>query len=113
MVTAVLLHDVVSLFTNVPLDQTMLVIRNRLDSDNTLRERTNFLTEDIMSLLEFVLSTTYFQFDGSFYQQVFGAPIGSPVSVAVADLYMEDLEEKSMDTAPPGDEAEDVEKVHR
>ena len=72
----------------------MFVIRKRFESDNTLRERTNLLTEDIMSLLEFVLSTTYFQFDGSFYQHVFGALMGSPVSVVVADLNMEDLEEK-------------------
>ena len=52
-----------------------------------------------MSLLEFVMSTTYFQFDDEFYQQVHGAPMGSPVSVVVADMYMEDLEE-AMDTAP-------------
>ena len=32
--------------------------------------------------------------------RVFRAPMGSPVSVAVADLYMKDLEEKSMDSAP-------------
>ena len=76
-------------------------------------ERTNLRTDDIMSLLDFVLSTTYFQFDGSYYQQVFSAPMGSHVSVVVADLYMEDLEEKLMDTAPPGNKAEDVEKVHR
>ena len=102
----------VSLFTNVPLDQALFVIRKRLESDNTLHECTNLLTEDIMSLLKFVLFTTYFQFDSSFYQQVFGTLIGSLVSVVVADLYMEDLEKKSMDTAPPRDEAEDVEKVH-
>ena len=94
-------HDVVSLFMNVPLTQAMSVIRKRLESDNTLHERTNLLTADFISLLEFVLSTTYFQFDGCFYLQVFSAPMGSPVLVVVADLYMEDLENKSMDTALP------------
>ena len=105
-------HNVVSLFTNVPLNQAMSVIRKRLELDNTLHELTNLLTDDVMSLLEFVFSTTYFQFDVCFYQQFFGAPMGNPVLVAVADLYIEDLEDKSMDTAPPGDEAKDVEKVH-
>ena len=38
--------------------------------------------------------------------------MGIVVSVAVANLYMEDLEDKSMDIDPPGDEAQDVEKVH-
>ena len=53
-----------------------------------------------MSLLEKVILTTCFQFDGEFYQQVHGAPMGSPVSVVVADMYMEDLEEEAMDTTP-------------
>ena len=53
-------HDVVSLFTNVPLNQAMSVIRKRLESDNTLCECTNLLTDDVMSLLELVLCTTYF-----------------------------------------------------
>ena len=83
-------HNVVSMLTNVPLNQAMSVIRKRLESDNTLCERTNLLTDYIMSLLEFMLSTTYVQFDSCFYQQVFFTPMGSPVSVAVADLYMED-----------------------
>jgi hypothetical protein len=94
-------HDVVSLFTNVPLKDAMDVIRKRLLADTTLFQRTNLLVDDIMTLLDFVLATTYFQFDGEIYQQVFGAPMGSPVSVAVSDLYMEDLEERAMDTAPP------------
>ena len=46
------------------------------------------------------MSTTYFQFDGEFYQQVHRAPMGSPVSVVVADMYMEDLEEEAMETTP-------------
>ena len=36
-----------------------------------------------MTLLEFMMSTTYFQFDGQYYQQVHSTPIGSPISVFV------------------------------
>jgi hypothetical protein len=79
----------------------MDVIRDRLMKDTTLGKRTDLTVEDIMTLLDFVLATTYFQFDGEVYKEVFGAPMGSPVSVAVSDLYMEDLEERAMDTAPP------------
>ena len=43
-----IMNDVVSLFTNVPLDQAMSVIRKRLESDNTLCECTNLLTDDII-----------------------------------------------------------------
>ena len=37
---------------------------------------------------------------GLFYKQVHGAPMGSPVSPGVADLTMEDFEEKVMRTVP-------------
>ena len=53
-----------------------------------------------MSLLEFVMSTTFLQFDGEFYKQVHRAPMGSQVSVVVQGMYMEELEEEAMDTDP-------------
>ena len=63
-------HNVGALFMKVPLKQAMSVMRKRLELDNTLRECTNPLATDIMSLLEFVLSTTYFQFNSCFYKQL-------------------------------------------
>ena len=59
--------------------------------------------EHITSLLEFCLKTTYFQFQGSFYEQISGAAMGSPISSIVANLFMEDFEVKAINTAknPP------------
>ena len=80
-------HDVVSLFTNVPIKKALEVIRKKHE-DKTLSDSTNLDTNDMMSLLEFVLSTTYFQFDGQYYQQFHGAPMGSPISVVMSDMFM-------------------------
>jgi len=44
--------------------------------------------EDILELLEFILSTTYFTFRGQLYRQKFGTAMGSPVSPLVANMYM-------------------------
>ena len=60
--------DVVSLFMNVPIQVAMDVIRKRLLKDKTLKKHTDLSTDDIMSLLEFVMPTTYFQFEGVLYQ---------------------------------------------
>ena len=60
-------HDVVSLFTNIPIDKAMAVIRNQLECDKTLSNRKNLTPDDVMSLLELVMSTTYFKFDGKYY----------------------------------------------
>ena len=59
--------------------------------------------EHITSLLEFCLKTTYFQFQGSFNEQINGAAMGSPISCIVANLFMEVFEVKAIQTAnnPP------------
>ena len=59
--------------------------------------------EHIISLLELCLKTTYFQFQGRFYEQIQGAAMGSPISPIVANLFMEDFEVKGINTAqcPP------------
>lgn len=48
---------------------------------------------DIVSVLELCLSATFTCFRVVFYQQCFGTLIGSPVSVTVANLVMEEFEE--------------------
>ena len=55
---------------------------------------------DIILLLEFCFSNTYFSFQDQFNGQVEGAAMGSPVSPIVANLYMEYLEQKTVSTAP-------------
>ena len=51
-----------------------------------------------MKLLEFCLSATFLSFRGGIYQQTFGTAMGSPVSVTIANLVMEDVEERALAT---------------
>jgi hypothetical protein len=46
------------------------------------------------------MHTTYFKFQDKIYQQKFGTAMGSPVSPLIANLFMEDLEQKAITTAP-------------
>ncbi|XP_072019515.1 uncharacterized protein [Amphiura filiformis] len=62
-------HDVVSLFTNTPIDQVLDIVQSRLEKENVLRvynKETGFklTSEDVVELLEFILTTTYFTFRG-------------------------------------------------
>jgi hypothetical protein len=93
-------HDVVSLFTITPIPESLKVIRDRLKRDDSWRQKTELQVDDVMELLEFTLTTTYFSFRGQIYRQKFGAAMGSPVSPLVANLFMEHLEQKLLATAP-------------
>ena len=97
-------HDVVALFTSVPVDRAAVIIHKRLLEDTTLTERTNVSVNNIIELLTWVLSTTYFVYQGVYYKQIHGAAMGSPVSPIVCNLFMEDLEQRAIATAlnPPG-----------
>ncbi len=92
--------DVISLFTKIPVDLAIRVARKRLRQDVTLSQRTSMPIEDIIDLLSFCLNTTYFVFDGIYYQQVFGTAMGSPVSAVIANLVMEDVEQRALASAP-------------
>ena len=61
-------HDVVFLFTNTPIKQSLDIIKKRLMDDKDLKKRTNLSVEDIVELLEFILTTTYFKFRGGIYR---------------------------------------------
>ena len=73
-------YDVSALFTSVPIDPALNIIKDLLDKDTTLKERTVMEVRDIILLLEFCLKNTYFSFQDQFYEQVEGAAMGSPVS---------------------------------
>ena len=64
------------------------------------KNRTFMNIRQITSLLEFCLRSTYFTFQNKYYEQIEGTAMGSPISPIVANLYMEDLETKAIQTAP-------------
>ena len=93
-------YDVSALFTSVPVDQALGVIKDLLEKDPTLNNRTVLTVNEIIQLLEFCLKNIYFSFQEQFYEQVEGAAMGSLVSPIVANLYMEYFEQKALSISP-------------
>ena len=88
----------VSLFTNVPVHLATEVTQRRLEDNVDLKDRTGLNIKEVMMLLEFCLSATFLSFRGGVYQHTFETAMGSPVSVMIANLVMEDLEERALAT---------------
>ena len=93
-------YDVSALFTAVPVEEAIDIIRRRLQLDATLKDRTYMDVDTIIDLLSFCLNNTYFTYQGQVYKQTHGAAMGSPVSPIVANLYMEEFESRALASAP-------------
>ena len=91
-------YNVKSLFTSIPVEESIQVWEKRLIVDNTLSERTQLDVPTIIQLLRFCLTSTAFQYRGQHYKQLDGVAIGSPVSPIIADIFIEDLEDKTFAT---------------
>ena len=93
-------YDVFALFTSVPVHPALGVIKDLLEKDPTLKDRTVLPIKDIILLLGFCLKSMHFSFQDQFYEQVKGVAMGSLVSPIVANLYMEYFEQNALSTAP-------------
>ena len=51
-----------------------------------------------MDLLNLCFTSTYFQYNGKHYKQLHGTAMGSPVSVVVAEIVMQNIEEQALAT---------------
>ncbi|XP_077277703.1 uncharacterized protein LOC143905912 [Temnothorax americanus] len=81
--------DVTALFTNIPKDLVCEGVRKRW---HHISQYTKLNLAQFLYAIELILQSTSFGFDGQFYEQIFGSPMGSPLSPILADIVMEDLE---------------------
>ena len=87
--------DVKSLFTSIPL-QLALDCTETAINNSTIE--LPLPTDDLMDLLNLCLTSTYFQYNGKHYKQLHGTAMGSPVSVVVAEIVMQNIEERALAT---------------
>ena len=93
-------YDVKALFTSIPIQHTLNIIKKLLEEDTSLQQRTSMAVKHIYCLLEFCLTNTYFSFQGKLYEQKEGPAMGSPISLIVANIFMEDFENRALATSP-------------
>ena len=87
--------DVKSLFTSIPLQLALDCTENAIKNSTA---ELPLPTDDIMDLLNLCLTSTYFQYNGKHYKQLHGTAMGSPVSVVVAEIVMQNIEEQALAT---------------
>ena len=78
-------YDVCSLFTSIPLKEAIDITVNLLFEHNP---GLNITKAELKKLFEFATSGTYFLFQGTFYDQIDGVAMGSPLGPVLANLFM-------------------------
>ena len=84
--TKLVSYDVSALFTSIPVDKALTVIRAKLEQNPSVLDSCELEVNQVMTLLELCLNSTYFIYRGQYFQQKQGAAIGSPVSPIVANF---------------------------
>ena len=78
--------DVVSLFFKVPIVDSLELLGYHFE-------------DDVLALITHILTSTYFCFDGQFYEQTDRVAMGSPLSPVTVNFFMEDFEKKAIEQA--------------
>ena len=83
--------DVSSLYTNMHIDRTLRVTKIALARYPDLHRP----DDHILQLLEVTLRNNDFTFNGEFFLQICGTAMGKSYAPALADLYLEEFDEKA------------------
>nr|XP_022905894.1 uncharacterized protein LOC111417759 [Onthophagus taurus] len=86
----ILSFDVTNLYTNIPTTETLQILKNILDEK--LNNETD--SKNIYKLFEICIQQNFCSFDGQYYTYDKGLPMGSPLSGLMADIFLNNLEEK-------------------
>ena len=84
--------DVKSLFTSVPVEDALTAVKEIIAQDNEFETRNQISAETLIAIVKTCLSTTSFQFKNQHYELTDGLAMGSPLSPAVANIFMSRLE---------------------
>ena len=89
-------YDVTSLFTNVPLSETINILVHKAFTNDWFNKTygLNLQKDQLAKLLEIATTNQLFQFNGLLYEQTDGVAMGSPLGPLMANVFMCHLEEK-------------------
>jgi hypothetical protein len=77
--------DIALLFTRVPMEDTIQILSQHFQ-------------KEITHLIPYILTTTYFAYDGTFYEQTDGTTMDSPLAPVILNIYLESFERQAVDT---------------
>ena len=90
--------DIDSLFTNVPLDETIEISVKKLFGRK--KKFKGFSRQQFKKLLSLAVKDSFFLFNGTYYEQVDGVAMGSPLGPTLANIFLCHWEEIWINKCP-------------
>jgi len=87
--TKIMSFDIKNLYTNIPVPETLNIIKNKIKND---LESINLIND-----LKIILSQNYFQFNNKFYNMKDGLAMGSPLSSIISETFLQEYENKTVE----------------
>ena len=72
------------------------MVANRVGDDCTLGERISLAVPELIKALDICLESSFFVYNVVIYKQIFGCPMGSPLSPIIANMVMEEIEQTAL-----------------
>ncbi|XP_044757504.1 uncharacterized protein LOC123315739 [Coccinella septempunctata] len=86
--------DVVSLYTNVPLDLAITIIEKKWGK---IEPHTTLSVEEFLQLFTFCIENSYFMFNDAFFRQIFGLGMGNNLAPVTSDIVMVEVQNLAID----------------
>ncbi|XP_076044838.1 uncharacterized protein LOC143027433 [Oratosquilla oratoria] len=92
--------DVKFMFTSLPQDLLKQAALSKIEGSEEFRDNEKLSTEKLMSLVNLCLDSILFKLREKVYHQGIGTPMGSPISVVLAEMAMQEFKEEMLVAAP-------------
>jgi hypothetical protein len=86
--------DISSLYTKIPLDETIQIILNHVYNDE--KPSTAIKKRDMEKLLKIATKDSHFLFNGKLYDRIDGVSMGSPLAPLLAEIFLQEFEKKHL-----------------
>ncbi|UYV81733.1 hypothetical protein LAZ67_20002153 [Cordylochernes scorpioides] len=83
--------DVESLYTSIPHNEAILALQKFTETHQNLDFP--FSTDALIDLIKLCLEHNYFSHQNKFYRQIKGLPMGNPISSALANIFMDQIDQ--------------------
>jgi hypothetical protein len=81
-------YNIKDLYVNIPIEETLTITKSMLLKNNDTE-----IMQQIITLMRLVLSQNYFTFQNKIYQPEKGVSMGSPISSAKAEIFLQYFED--------------------